>query len=81
MVNLFLLITLICIFINMEISEMDYKQMSNVYAPLFDLFWHNYNMCLTIEEIDEIILQSQKVIENVEKIISNEKIKSINQIN
>jgi len=57
------------------------KNFSIIYQPLFDLFWHKYNMIMRIDDMDEIILQSQKVIENVEKIITDKKNKSINQIN
>lgn len=57
------------------------KNFSIIYQPLFDLFWHKYNMIMRIDDMDEIILKSQEVIKNVEKIISNEKIKSVHQIN
>ena len=40
------------------------QQEANIYQPLFDLLSKEYNITLTISEMDEVINKSQKVTEN-----------------
>ena len=58
------------IFIKLKIKKMDTQQeMTKEFQPLFELMYTEYNLILTISEMEDIILVVQKVL----KLLSEQK--------
>lgn len=57
-----------------SMSGLGDKKSAEIYQPIFDLFFNEHNLTLTLSEMDEIIQVSKKVTESMEKLLIIEKL-------